>query len=108
MLPHAPFTFTDTAKAPGMGIPKILKDLLVKFVKLRVGGVKISPTFIISCQEMDRYGRYLTTKTHRTMVVKDKQTYSAPEVAVLEIKSEGVICTSLTLNPVTLGEEEVW
>ena len=42
------------------------------------------------------------------MTVKDKQTYSAPEVAVLEMTSEGVICSSVTVtpSPVTLDEED--
>ena len=39
------------------------------------------------------------------MTVKDKQTYSAPEVAVLEMTSEGVICSSVTPSSVTLDEE---
>ena len=42
------------------------------------------------------------------MTLIELQTYTIPKVAVLEIKSEGVICSSVTVNSVTLEDEEDW
>lgn len=42
------------------------------------------------------------------MAIEEKNMYSAPEVAVLELTSEGVICSSVTLDSVTLAGEENW
>lgn len=42
------------------------------------------------------------------MKVIDRQTYSAPKTEVLKIAPQRVICGSVTVNTVTLEEEEDW